>query len=218
MTTLTAGRAVCNAHRTYLAGCPDCRDAGAARARTRTRLIAYGQWEGLLDAADTIAHIQRLLDAGMSRNAIAERSGAAQTVVCRLASGVQKTVHSATARKILAVQAVLPPTAVVSSLGAARRLQALMAAGWDSVTLAPLLGTSVNQVRRWRWRSQQTMRFDVHQRIAVLYRRLESQQGPSEKARRAAYAQGYVPPIHWDDDGDLDCVKARPKGVCKAVA
>ena len=181
----SALRAVCSAHTNYLAGCDDCRAAGAARARTRTRLIAYGRWEGLVDSADVVAHIARLIETGMSRNAIARQAKVAETVVCRLATGVQMTAHSTTARKILAVQPSLPPHASVNSLGAARRLQALMAAGWDSPTLAPLLDTSVNQLRRWRWQSQPTMRFDVHQRIARLYRAVGGPPGTFGRGTRA---------------------------------
>lgn len=213
----TTQRSICPAHSTFVVGCDDCREYAAAWARRRTRLEAYGQWEVTADATAAREHIGSLIAAGMTQRAVARISGVNKTVIAAILSGAQAQARPETIRRILATDPVLLPSASVSSLGASRRLRALMAAGWDSESLAPLLGTSANQVRRWRWRSQPAMRFDVHQRIAGVYRQIGDRQGPSGKARAQARFNGYAAPIFWDDDGDLDKPQGRPKEFAVAV-
>lgn len=212
MTVMTVPRSVCRDHSRYVAGCADCREQAAMLGRVRNRLTAYGQWGGLVDAGPAVAHLKVLVAAGFTPHAAAKVAGVGKTVVERLVAGSQPQAHADTVRKILAVEPVPPLSAYVSSLGASRRLQALMAAGWDAHSLAPLLGTSVNQVRRWRWRAMDRIQYANHLRIAEVFRRIGDRSGPSDMARGQARHAGYAPPICWDDDGDIDNPKCGPKG------
>lgn len=213
MTTVAvAPKLRCQDHSRYVAGCTSCRSANAARKRIRTRLIAYGQWDGLIDAEPAREHINKLGELGMSRAAVARAAGVGSTVVDQIYRG-QPTTGANTARRILAVEPVLPDNAVVSSLGTSRRLQSLMTAGWDAVTLVAMLDASPNQVSRWRWRAWPTMRNGDHKRVAALYRQIGDRPGPSDAARAQAGYRGYVPSICWDDDGDIDDPNAKPKGL-----
>lgn len=218
MSVSTTSRSVCSLHSRYVKGCHGCRAAAAAKSRTRTRLMAYGRWDGLVDATPARQHVERLVEAGLTLRAIARRAQLAKSSVESLASGRQSTIYAANARAILAVGPEPDPDTMVSSLGAARRLQALMASGWDAVTLAERLGVHVQRVRKWRYRFQQQVRFRVHQEIAALYRELECRPGPSDPARVQARTLGYAPPACWDGDSDLDDPAAVPKGFRKRLS
>ncbi|MEU4558588.1 helix-turn-helix domain-containing protein [Actinoplanes sp. NPDC023936] len=198
-------------------GCDDCRTTSAARNRNRTRLIAYGQWQGLVDIEPVRQHLKSLTSgtAGRTMRDIARTANVSPSVVDRILTGKQPTLRSATAKALLGVPLTPTPSSRVSSLGTARRLQALMAAGWDAQPLADRLGVNVQQVRKWRYRYQERITYLRHQAIAALYRELECRTGPSEPARIQARTLGYAPPVCWDDDGDLDDVRGRPKSFKK---
>ncbi len=213
-----SAQTICARHTSYTAGCPGCRERQASWSRERYRRIAYGTWEGLVDAAEAQAHLQGLLRGGMSIRAVAAAAGLSKNVVARLTQPGRAKARPETVSAVLAVVAEIPPNTIVSSLGASRRLRALMAAGWTAETLAPLLNTTSSQVRRWRRRESPTLRYGTHVRVAALYRRLEVVPGPSEMARILARRWGYAGPGHWDDSGDLDAPNGRPKAFHRQVA
>jgi hypothetical protein len=202
----------CAQHTDRMSFCADCRALHAAWARNRNKQIAYGRWVGMVPAEPILKHVTRLREAGLSHRAIAEAAGIGSTVLDRLVRGEQSTLRADTASRLLTAVPQLGPESLVSSLGAARRLQALAANGWDASTLAGMLDTSGKQVRAWRSRRTQSVRLDAHRSIAALYRRIGDRVGPSVNVRHQARTLGYVPPICWDDDGDLDNPQARPKG------
>jgi hypothetical protein len=200
----------CDSHSRYTVGCTGCRTANTTHKRNRSRLIAYGRWDGRIDATPAREHIIRLGKSGMTRAAVARAASVSSSVVDQIFRG-QPTTRANIARSILAVELALADHARVSSLGASRRLQALMANGWDADTLAVELHATPNQVSRWRWRASPTMRHGDHERIAGLYGRIGDRPGPSETARVQARMRGYAPPICFDDE-DLDDPNGKPKG------
>lgn len=213
MTNSTRLRGSCPAHPLYRAGCPDCRAHAAARGRHRTRLVAYGQWRGMTDTAEACNHLAQLLDGGMSQRAVAEASGVARAVVSRLANRDLPLARADTVAAILGTKLRIPPYAWVSSLGTARRLQALMTIGWDAATLAERLGLTPYRVASWRWHKEARIRNCHHEAVAALFRELSAREGPNDMARRQAKHLGYARPANWDDDGDFEDPKAKPKGV-----
>lgn len=206
-------RGSCPAHPRYQAGCTDCQAHSAARRRQRHRLVAYGQWEPPGSTKEARAHLGQLIAAGMGQRAIAEASGVARAVINRIVNGDQDQARAATITAILGTQPQIAPGSWVSSLGASRRLQALMSLGWDAAALAARLDVSASQVGAWRQRQALRIRHRYHQAIAGLYRQLADHTGPNEMARRQAKYLGYARPINWDDDGDLDNPAAKPKGM-----
>ncbi|WGL50665.1 hypothetical protein P5P86_11890 [Nocardioides sp. BP30] len=110
---------------------------------------------------------------------------------------------------------------MVSSLGTARRLQALAALGWTTIDLAPLLGVSPSRVGHMTTGMYGQVFRSTAARVAAVYDEL-SMQVPvdpeetqrylvkvHERQRKMALAKGYAPPLAWDDD-QLDDPKARP--------
>lgn len=103
------------------------------------------------------------------------------------------------------------PTAMEPVIGTRRRLHALTAVGWSAHALAERLGVTQGVVAALSTRTKR-----VHPSTAAAVRRLYDDlwdQTPpaagSERARRYAAAQGWPPPMAWDDD-DLDDPAATP--------
>lgn len=165
----------------------------------------------LIDAGSSQARVSDLRRAGLSINAIAEGAGVSPEAVRKLVAGYRRRVAVETAQALLLFDPSAHADLLVPSLGTCRRLRALMANGWDSATMAALLGVTDKQVREWRRRSGPKVRNRVHLTVASLYRRIGDRRGPNDLARGRALRLGYAPPIHWDDDGDLDNPLSHPK-------
>lgn len=96
----------------------------------------------------------------------------------------------------------------VSSVGTARRMQALVALGWSFKTLGDMLQVSHDQARKWAWQTDTIIRATSAQRVAVVYDRLCMTPAPDSRnakyARTVAARNGWVPPLAWDDIDDHD--------------
>ncbi len=201
----------CKRHSHHRAGCPACRARSAERYRVRHRLIAYGQWQGMVDTAEATAHARRLVNEhAMSAKQIAALAGVAADSVDKLLAGKRTRALARTVEAILAVQPAAPKgERKVAAHGAARRLQALMAEGWDATALAPLIGVSPISVQRWRREAFAVITYRRHERIREVYERLADHPRDDSRARRTAQALGYLPPLAWDDD-TIDDPQAQP--------
>ncbi len=201
----------CTDHpRRHHAGCPNCRARSNWRARRRTRLIAYGQWQGPVDSTETRAHILTLTKQhGMSLRAIAAASGCGRSCIEKLASDQPPAkIHAKTASAVLATQPAVKPDGV-DSLGTARRLQALTAIGHNPTSLGRHLGVKHGTISRLRRQWKPTVSPDVAAAVAALYDRLEGTPGTCNKARAFARQQGWGSPLAWDDN--IDNPDARPE-------
>lgn len=224
MTTATATRphqAVCDQHSKYVAGCRPCQQRSADRSRLRYRHLAYGTWQGRIDAKPSTDHVLALIQLGWSARRIAAVSGVARSAVERLANGALEHVYAPTEAAILAIP--LGPCRAdhggrVDATGVARRLQALTAIGHPVPTLAAELDASELSVRRWR--RQHTARISARQWQAIhaLYERLSHVPGFCDRARADARRHGWAPPLAWDDD-TIDDPAATPAlgGVAAVV-
>lgn len=95
-----------------------------------------------------------------------------------------------------------------SSVGTARRVQALFAVGWTSRDIATAGGwRSGEAVTNLLTRRQVQLR--TARRIADVYDRLSVNVGTSECTRRRAAAKGYAPPEAWTAD-TIDDPSAEP--------
>lgn len=225
-------RITCDDHSRYTAGCHPCRKRSAARGRARTRGLAYGTWQGMVDAAPAQQHVAALSAVGWSGRRIAAASSVARSVVQRLVAGTATEIHSQTLTAILALP-VTPryPSGhdMVAAVGAARRLQALTALGHATSKIAAELGVDVQSVRRWRRQKFPFVIASRHHSIADLYDRLSTVPGTCDRARAAAARAGWVPPLAWDDTtiddpaatpdlGDPDTGLIDPIAVDRALA
>jgi hypothetical protein len=91
--------------------------------------------------------------------------------------------------------------------GTTRRLQALVAIGWDTEHLASQLGWTPNCLTAVLNGSNPPN--GTHHPVATLYDRLSMTPGPNPDARTHAQQHGWAPPLAWDDD-DLDNPTGTP--------
>lgn len=92
-----------------------------------------------------------------------------------------------------------PTTTRICSIGAARRLQALAAAGYGSGIIAHHLAAPRWRVTRWRQPYCQQIWLATHQRVDYLYQRFYHTDGPSSLARQHARLLGWQPVDAWTD-------------------
>lgn len=206
--------------------CQPCKDAHAAWARHRTRLIAYGRWEAFVDARPARKHGLSLIQQGMGPNTIAALSGVAPSTVQDLLRGGRRgrgptmRLKPVTARKILAVRPRLDdmlPQTVVDGAATRRRLQALVAVGHTVAALAARLGmtgSSLGRVIRSESGVTAAKAVAVRDLYDELWDKPPVESTPIERvnarhAREHAAARGWALPAAWDDD-EIDDPAAKP--------
>lgn len=160
-----------------------------------------------VDAEPVRAHVQVLIDAGMSKRSIAGEAGIAAAVISDISRGRRTYVQRRIANAILAVQPCIATRTIepdahpfIPRQGSQRRIQALLALGWRHADLHDRSGVRTNLIlsQSGRWVTRAT-----HDAIAAVYTDLSSTPGPSAKTRAYAAARGYLTPAWWDDI-DLD--------------
>jgi hypothetical protein len=218
-------------------GC--CVDAAAVRCshgeyvRWRARQIAYGRWEPWADATVVRAHIRRLRSARVSYEAIASAAGVSPMTVYRIERGQrqatgrrpagqqQERVRADVAQRLLAVTpAVVERVAARrDATGTRRRLQALIALGHPSATLARQLDVAPRAVTRIIFATTGTVSPGLHTAVCDLYERLwdvtppeRTSQGrkTAAAARALAASHGWPAPVGLDD-ARIDDPAYRPR-------
>ncbi|MFG1659041.1 hypothetical protein ACGFIY_21165 [Micromonospora chersina] len=98
--------------------------------------------------------------------------------------------------------------ALISPIGAARRLQGLAAEGHEARDLAGRLDVTCTLLIRWRNPNVTAITRRRHNDIVQLAESLAGTPGPSRLARTIAHRKGWVPVAAWDD---IDDPKAKPR-------
>lgn len=207
--------------------CAECSAANHAYASNRQRQQAYGRWEPYVDANPVRRHVQHLQSRGLGLAQIAHLTGdqvslsVLEHLVRRKGQrGRTQRIRKENADAVLAVQrdlTTLSQGSRVPSLGASRRLQALMTLGYSQSRLARELGI---EPRNFGYVLHGGRQITVarHWAVVEVYRRLSGTQPvPSSRQDRSAitaartYAakHGFAAPIAWDDD-ELDLPEASP--------
>lgn len=159
------------------------------------------------------AHVQELVSRyGVSVRGIATAADIAPFIISNLNRGICTGLHVDSERAILAVtvESVFQSqasTAYVPSIGAQRRVQALMAIGWRHRDLIERLGFDTPSLlyKTGEWVTRRR-----HDAVKDLYDQLWDQPGPcSIHTQRRIAKAGYAPPLAWDDD-TIDDPKAVP--------
>jgi hypothetical protein len=99
---------------------------------------------------------------------------------------------------------------LIDATGTVRRIQALRRLGYPLSHIAPLLGVTKQRVNQIGTQARTRVHRDMAVRVAGVYDRLSMTLGPDDRARRHAEAQGWPPPLAWDDD-EIDDPRARPR-------
>lgn len=100
----------------------------------------------------------------------------------------------------------------VDSTGTRRRIQALVAIGWNLEVLAQKLGTARGAVGDYM--CIKPVNASTARRVAAVYNQLSMTPGPSRRAQVRARNKGWVPPFGWDD-AEIDDPNAQPVSAPK---
>ncbi|GAA0853307.1 hypothetical protein ACFQVD_26750 [Streptosporangium amethystogenes subsp. fukuiense] len=197
--------------------CGLCRQAHGDYKNHRTRQIAYGRWQPLVDAQPVREHVQLLGEFGLGWKRIAGLADVPEFTVGRLLYGAplerrapSKRIKTQTAEKLLALRPnldILPDTATISSAGTQRRIQALSVVGWSIPQQARLLGRKPSNYASILARPKVTAATarDVRALCEELWNTAPPETTPAErmsasKARAAARRNNWVPLATWDED------------------
>jgi transposase-like protein len=172
------------------------RDAGQAR---------------YVDAAPVRSRLQGLVDAQVPLRTLGRVTGLSATTVRKILDGDQPRVQRATAARVARMSPrdvyLSQSTGHVPRIGAARRVQALLAMGWPHHALgdagitnsAQIIGAAGELISIARWRQ-----------VRDVYDRLSMTPGPSPETRGWAAKLGYHPPLAWDEE-NIDDPRATPQ-------
>lgn len=163
------------------------------------------------------AHVDELTNAGFSAHAIGVATGLGPRTANL--SGKQH-VSARVANTLLAVSVaslIADDRLYMRSRGAQRRIQALATLGWSQRRLAERIGLTQEHI--WSFLANPLIPTRWHRAIGELYEELwdtrPAAATPSQRAgintviRRAA-ANGWLPPLAWDD---IDLDAAPPEGI-----
>lgn len=184
---------------------------------TTSMVINYPYASRSCDPGPALAHLKKLVGTGLSLSEVARRAGVDPRRVTKLYSG---GLRRGTCRIDLAdaILAVPVPTNTVSTTGTRRRLQALVAIGYELEWLAEQLPTVPREVvidqttMKWAYRVPHVAS-DHADAVTALYERLYLTPGPSTDARQMALGLGWASSLAWDSHDALDDPKAKPQGV-----
>ena len=208
----------------YVAGCRsvECRDANRRWVK-RYRLDASRNGGRTTVPIEAIRQHVLHLQQTMSLVAIGSASGTSSAQLSRLLQGAHTRMHAKTAAAILAVR---PDANVgghyVSSIGAQRRLQALVALGYSFEQLEPHFGGYGRaNLRIVALGKRQWITSDTATKVKAVYDDLwkkppvganQQERGWVTRTKRRAAKLGWVGPLAWDDD-TIDDPTTRPSGI-----
>lgn len=198
--------------------CEPCLTAYRAYNRERYKASILGV-RSRLDAAPIRVHVQRLVDEGLTPMQIQAATGHVvnRTSIKQLLGihgdrPASREVSRKTAAALLAVQpgTLIESGALVDGTGARRRLQALVAIGYELGWLwEQLKGTRNHSNCHAFMYSGRPILAANAAAVRRLYDELSMTPGPSNRARSHAARRGWVPPLAWDDEA-IDDPNATP--------
>lgn len=161
----------------------------------------------LIPADDTQAHVARLVDLGWSCSALAHMtSGVTDTTVVNIYRGHHPMIERDTAAAVMRIPYTLAPgpdvpdEALIPTLGAERRVHALMRGHWNHAAMRKIAGDTTHlargtygQMLARRWRA-----------VDAMFRDLCMTVGPSPTTARRAEAAGMIPALAWSNIDDPD--------------
>ena len=185
--------------------CQPCRTVERRYDKHR-RVLAHTGRPLLVDATPAREHLAKLRDAGDAVAVISLQYGIPRHSLEKISSGTWLRIRATTAAKILAIK---PGTAAsdfrsVSSLGAIRRVRALMAAGHPLKAIAAEVGMQHTTASNLANGYQATIRHELNERVRKGYVALASSRGTSARSLHRAEREGWRDPVWWEDMGHID--------------
>lgn len=155
-------------------------------------------------------HLRALLASGLSMRQIARAAGTDPGTVRNLLNG-QKEVLRTRAERLLAVSpAVRVSHGDVPSVGAIRRIRALYRLGYSPGEIAVGAGVAHKTVLDLASARRKTVSVRVHDGLKVAYDWFSMSSGTCLRTSQRAAAEGWAPPLAWDDD-TIDDPAAEPQ-------
>ena len=163
----------------------------------------------LVPADKAAARLGRLLDLGWSGTALEQMTGGTVTsaTLINLRDMRYPRIGRATAASVMALPITVAPNeqvadeSLIPTLGAQRRVQALMRLGWNHAALQNECGFNTTHFVRGTYAQTLARRWRV---VDDVYRRLLMTIGPSTTTARRAERAGFAPPLAWTDVDDPD--------------
>lgn len=198
--------------------CRECTDASAAEQASRSRLQAYGRYDsGRVDAQPVREHVTALMEYGIGLKQIAAMAGVSNATLGKVLYGdkprnmpPRARVEKHVADGVLAIKPSLDHlgrTVSVDAAGTQRRIQALVCIGWSQSRIGERIGMDPQNFNR-TIRSAR-VQAETARKIKALYEELWNQpqtgtdwhgKSSATRARNYAKANGWLPPLAWDDE------------------
>jgi len=174
--------------------------------RWRVRQHAYGRFESqYVDASKARTHITQLREVGVSWRQMELLTGVNRKQLTTIYRGADISSHR-TVTRILStpIPAGKHVAAAdydrVPSIGATRRLQAMVANGWTQTYIAQRLGMTVHNLGVVVHGHQAAVSAQRDRDIRALFNELEVRKGPSTRARNLGVKHGWALPLEWDEE------------------
>ena len=148
-----------------------------------------------------------LLNAGATKQAIADAADTSTNEIWAILSGKYPAIRQATRDKILAI-GVLPP-AVADAIGTVRRLRALIAGGHFVADIAAATSLHPSTVHRIASGAVETVSIRTAAVVTAAYESMVRTEGASVRNRLRGQRERWAPPEHWDSI-DIDDPEAFP--------
>jgi len=206
---------------------PHCKNPGKKRVRGlcdrcyllfRRDRIAKGWIPGTMSTEAVIAHLDALRDVGIGYRRVGELIGRDGQVVRRI-NGNTKVLRDI-GERILCVPIdwrLAKDEARFDATGSRRRLQSLLALGYDNRTLAREIDYTENSIWRIQSGTQTIIEAAAARKIEAAFNRLQLTPGASVRAVNRAKTLGYPAPLAWDED-TLDDPNAMPDAKINVFA
>jgi transcriptional regulator with XRE-family HTH domain len=193
--------------RAYKKGCR-CDVCRKANALSTNKYRIYGKTSTGIERSR--AHVQSLIEGGMTQPHIAKQAGVSISTINRLLYpqlGLTR-ILKASEQKVLSVSLDPSPNDAVDAIPAQRRVRALMAIGWTQKQMSRDSGISSALLNRLASGRKTMIRRHSDQKISALYDELSMIPGPNDRIRLYAMRKRWLPPLAWDDIDDL---RERPR-------
>lgn len=194
--------------------CQPCLDAKNRAAKVRTLGNISGR-PARVPSEPVVQHIRSLFAAGSSWPQIIEEANCSSSTIYRILGG-QSRIRRSVAERILAVQPAPDPRASTDTIGARRRIQALIAIGHTVLGIASDSEVDLSVIREILNGQKTRARRETTNRIERAYERLSVR--PNDYSRKAAVTgcrnraarEGWRDPLWWEDMGHIDDSRFDP--------
>lgn len=164
----------------------------------------------IVDAAPAQDHVCWLVSLGFNDSSIAAACELTQKTIANFRNRVYSNARAVQSARILAVSHVpcaAQHTRYVPSLGAQRRIRALLAIGWRYADIGAETGMLAEGVARIM--RVTTILGRTWSAISHAYNKLSGTRGPSTQGAKKAVKRGFPPPLAWEGI-DIDHPDSAP--------